>query len=74
MITVKEFYRIAQGYTYIYFSVYEEVRELTPLLADLIGDYVIDEIIPGKKNKSARYTLEDAGSVTLQLKMQIVKA
>lgn len=73
-MTIKDFYQLGQAYTFIYFSINGEVKELSPLFADLLGDCVIESIIPGKLNQSGCYTLEDAGSVTLQLKTQIVKA
>lgn len=73
-MTIKDFYPIAQAYTYIYFSINGETKELTPLFAELLGDCVIDCIIPGKDDEAKRYTLEDAGVVTLRLKTQIVKA
>lgn len=73
-MTIRDFYPLAQAYTFIYFSINGEVKELTPLFSDLLGDCVIECIVPGKLNNSGRYTIEDAGSVTLQLKTQIVKA
>lgn len=73
-MTIKDFYQLGQAYTSIYFSINGEVKELSPLFADLLGDCVIESIIPGKQNGSGRYTIEDAGCVTLQLKTKIVRA
>lgn len=73
-MTIKDFYQLGQAYTSIYFSINGEVKELSPLFADLLGDCVIESIIPGKQNGSERYTIEDAGCVTLQLKTKIIRA